>query len=75
MTKIIGRIIDGVASVEPDLIVSKECPVCAETIRRRTHYCKHCKTDYTKDAYCIEQEAFAELEATMRREKSEAESS
>jgi ribosomal protein L37AE/L43A len=74
MTEIIGRVVDGVAMAEPDLIEWKECPVCAEPIRRRTHFCKHCKTDYRKDAYRIEQEAFAQLEEKMKREKAEAKS-
>ncbi len=72
MTKVIGRIIDGVASVEPDLIDSKECPHCAEVMKRRSYTCKPCGFTYSEEAYKESQKAFAELEEKLRREKSEA---
>ena len=72
MPKVIGRIIDGVATVEPDLIVSKECPHCAELMKRRSYTCKACGFTYSKEAYKESQKALAELEEKMRRENSEA---
>ena len=72
MTKIVGRIVDGVAESEPDLIAEKECPLCARPIRRRAHFCEFCEFCYTKDQYAAEQEAFAKREAEMKRQESEA---
>ena len=72
MTKIVGRIIDGVAMVEPDLIEWKECPHCAEVMKRRSYTCKPCGFTYSKEAYKESQDAFAKREKEMRRENSEA---
>ena len=72
MTMTIGRIVDGVATTEDDLIGGKECPKCAVSIRRRARFCPHCKYRYPEDVYAAEQEAFAKLEAEMKRQESEA---
>jgi ribosomal protein L37AE/L43A len=64
----VGRIVDGVATTERDLIEGKECPKCAESIRRRARFCQHCKYSYPEDQYAAEQEAFAALEAQMKRQ-------
>jgi len=53
---------------EPDLIYGKECPQCAQSIRRRARLCPHCKYLYPEDVYAAEQEAFATLEAEMKRQ-------
>ena len=75
MTKVVGRIVDGVASVEPDIIEWKECRHCAEEIRRRSYTCKSCGCTHSDEKYKAEQAIFAKLEAKMRREKASAESS
>jgi len=72
MTKIIGRIIDGVATVEPDIIEWKECWHCAELMKRRSYTCKACGCTHTDEKYKEEQAIFAKLEEKMRREKSAA---
>ena len=72
MTDIIGRVVDGVATVEPDLIEWKECPRCAEKIKRRSFTCKRCGFDYSNQFYEEEQDAFAKREEKMKREKAEA---
>jgi len=64
----IGRIVDGVATTEDDLIGCKECPKCAEAIIRRARFCPHCKYSYPEDVYAAEQKAFATLEAEMKRQ-------
>jgi len=72
MTKIVGRVIDGVATAEVELIEWKECPVCAKPIRRRAHFCEFCEFCYSDDKFAAEQEAFAKREAEMKRQKSKA---
>jgi ribosomal protein L37AE/L43A len=72
MTKIVGRIVDGVATTEVDLIPEKECPRCRKPIKKRVHYCEFCEYCYTEDEFAAEQEAFAKLEAQMKRQESEA---
>jgi len=72
MTKMIGRIVDEIASVEPDLIEWKECWRCAEVIKRRSYTCKHCDATHSEEAYQTEQAIFAKLEEDMRRGKSAA---
>ena len=68
----VGRIVDGVATTEDDIIGGKDCPQCAVSIKRRTRLCPHCKYSYPEDQYAAEQEAFAKLEAEMKRQESEA---
>jgi len=72
MTTIIGRIVDGVATTEDDLIEVKRCWRCTERIGRRRRFCQHCKYSYPEDVFAAEQKAFAKLEAQMKRQKSEA---
>jgi hypothetical protein len=68
----VGRIVDGVAESEPDLIAEKECPRCRKPIKKRVHFCEFCEYCYTEDEFAAEQEAFAKREAEMKRQKSEA---
>ncbi len=75
MTETIGRVVDGVATTNSDLIQSKKCPCCDETIKRRAWFCKLCDFHYTKDEFRVEQEAFSKLEEKMKREKSAGPSS
>jgi len=63
----VGRLIGGVASDKPDLIQWKECPVCAEVIKRRARICKHCNHTYSDADYLQEQNAFAALEYDQHR--------
>ncbi len=72
MTKIVGRVVDGVATAEVELIEWKECPTCAKPIRRRAHFCEFCTYCYSADEFAAEQKAFAKHEAQMKRQKSEA---
>jgi hypothetical protein len=59
----IGRLLPGgVASDKPDLIKWKECPKCAEVIKRRARHCRHCSHTYLDADYLQEQNAFAALE-------------
>lgn len=64
----VGRIVNGVATIEDDLIGGKDCPQCAQSIRRRARFCRQCKYSYPEDVYAAEQEAFATLEAEMKRQ-------
>ncbi len=38
----------------------KECPRCAELIKRRARYCRFCQYEYSEDEFEIEQERFDE---------------
>ena len=61
------RIVDVLASTHTVLIQSKECPKCAEVIKRRDRHCKHCNYEYTEADYDKEQAAFAKLEDDERK--------
>ena len=59
----VGRLLPGgIASDRPDQIQWKECPACAEVIRRRARHCKHCNLTYSDTEYLKEQDAFEALE-------------
>ena len=59
----VGRLLPGgIASDRPDRIQWKECPACAEVIRRRARHCKHCNLTYSDTEYLKEQNAFEALE-------------
>jgi flagellar biosynthesis GTPase FlhF len=64
-----ARIVGGIASTQTDLIQSKECPKCAEVIKRRTRFCKHCNYKYTEANYVKEQDAFAKFEDGERQKE------
>ena len=63
MTKIVGRIVDGVATTEVDLIPEKECPRCRKPIKKRVHYCEFC--EYC-DTLVLTKDAVEALEARLK---------
>jgi predicted DNA-binding transcriptional regulator AlpA len=67
------RIVGGLASTLTYLIESKECPKCAEVIKRRDRLCKHCNYEYTEADYAEEQDALAKLEDDVRQKEREEE--
>ena len=64
-----ARLVGGIASTQTDLIQSKECPKCAEVIKRRARRCKHCSYEYTETDYVKEQAAFDKHEDDLRQKE------